>query len=88
MSSASNSSVLPLDQILPGDCSTVLKTLPDASVDFIFTSPPYADNRKKTYQGIPIKDYVDWFLPLSKELLRVLNRHIPLLIPGTCSRVN
>ena len=72
MSSASNSSVLPLDQILPGDCSTVLKTLPDASVDFIFTSPPYADNRKKTYQGIPIKDYVDWFLPLSKELLRVL----------------
>ena len=36
------------------------------------TSPPYADNRKKTYGGIRTDKYVDWFLPISKELLRVL----------------
>lgn len=55
-----------------GDCSEVLKDLPDNSVDLIFTSPPYADQRKNTYGGIHPDDYVDWFLPISKELLRVL----------------
>lgn len=35
-----------------GDCETVLQSIPDNSVDLIFTSPPYADQRKKTYGGI------------------------------------
>ena len=61
-----------LDTIHLGDCSSVLTTFPDNSVDFIFTSPPYADNRKETYEGIPIDKYVEWFLPISEELLRVL----------------
>lgn len=55
-----------------GDCAVELKSIPDDSVDLIITSPPYADQRKNTYGGIPIKDYVNWFLPISKELLRVL----------------
>lgn len=38
----------------------------------IFTSPPYADSRKNTYGGISPDEYVGWFLPISKELLRVL----------------
>ena len=42
------------------------------SVDLIFTSPPYADNRKATYGGIHPDKYVEWFLPISGELLRVL----------------
>jgi site-specific DNA-methyltransferase (adenine-specific) len=46
-----------------GDCEDILRKLPDNSVDLIFTSPPYADQRKKTYGGIPPDDYVDWFLP-------------------------
>lgn len=61
-----------LDQILCGDCLEMLKRMPDNSVDLIVTSPPYADNRKKTYGGIPTTEYVDWFLPISAELLRVL----------------
>jgi len=61
-----------LDNIIRGDSLTVLKSLPDSCINLIFTSPPYADNRKKTYQGIPIKDYVNWFLPISYELKRVL----------------
>jgi len=32
---------LPLDQILQGDCTRVLETLPPNSVDLIFADPPY-----------------------------------------------
>ena len=55
-----------------GDCRTVLPALPDESIDLIVTSPPYADNRKSTYAGIPIREYVKWFLPITSELWRVL----------------
>ncbi len=55
-----------------GDCLEILKEIPDNSVDLIFTSPPYADQRKKTYGGIHPDDYVQWFLPKAEELFRVL----------------
>jgi site-specific DNA-methyltransferase (adenine-specific)/site-specific DNA-methyltransferase (cytosine-N4-specific) len=55
-----------------GDCKRELKNLDDNSVDLIFTSPPYADRRKNTYGGIHPDKYVEWFVPISKELLRVL----------------
>ena len=61
-----------LDRILFGDCIKILPKLPRNSVDLIVTSPPYADNRKSTYGGIPIKTYVKWFLPISSQLKRVL----------------
>jgi len=60
------------NQILLGDCEEVLKSFPDNSVDLIFTSPPYADQRKKTYGGIKPDDYVDWFLPKAAQFFRVL----------------
>ncbi|MBK5195276.1 MAG: site-specific DNA-methyltransferase [Proteiniphilum sp.] len=46
--------------------------LADNSIDLIVTSPPYADQRKNTYGGIHQNYYVDWFLPISSQLLRVL----------------
>lgn len=55
-----------------GDCADVLLDYPDDSFDLIVTSPPYADCRKKTYGGIRPESYVDWFLPKSKQFLRVL----------------
>jgi site-specific DNA-methyltransferase (adenine-specific) len=55
-----------------GDSAEELKNLPDNSVDLIVTSPPYADQRKGTYGGIRSNEYVEWFLPISKQLLRVL----------------
>lgn len=58
--------------LILGDCAYELKYLPDNSVDLIFTSPPYADQRKTTYGGIHPDKYVEWFLPISKELFRVL----------------
>lgn len=63
---------LTLDKIYPGDCLEFLKKQRSKSIDLIMTSPPYADNRKKTYDGIPANKYVDWFLPISQELFRVL----------------
>lgn len=55
-----------------GDSRQVLKKFPDNSVDLIVTSPPYADQRKGTYGGLQPDKYVDWFLPITKELFRVL----------------
>jgi site-specific DNA-methyltransferase (adenine-specific) len=59
--------------LILGDCREVLQDLPDNSVQLIFTSPPYADQRKSTYGGIHPDKYVEWFLPISAELLRVLH---------------
>jgi DNA modification methylase len=59
-------------KLLLGDCRDVLKDLADNSVDLVITSPPYADSRKNTYGGVGPDDYVNWFLPISAELLRVL----------------
>lgn len=60
------------NNIYLGDCLEVLKELPDNCVDLIFTSPPYADQRKETYGGIHPDQYVNWFLPRSEQFLRVL----------------
>lgn len=53
-------------EIILGDCRAELLNLPDQSVDLIFTSPPYADQRKNTYGGIHPDAYVEWFTPISK----------------------
>lgn len=55
-----------------GDCLEVLKKIESDSVDLIVTSPPYSDQRKNTYGGIHPDNYVNWFLPISQELKRVL----------------
>jgi site-specific DNA-methyltransferase (adenine-specific) len=62
-----------LNKLYYGNCQLVLETFPDNSLDFLFTSPPYADNRRKSpYAGVKIEEYVDWFLPISNQLRRVL----------------
>lgn len=55
-----------------GDCLDVLKKVDSDSVDLIFTSPPYADQRKDTYGGVSHDKYVEWFKPISEQLFRVL----------------
>ena len=59
-------------RLLIGDCKEVLKTIEDNSIDLIVTSPPYADSRTQTYGGITPDKYVEWFLPITSELFRVL----------------
>ena len=60
------------DHVIKGDCLSVLREMPSDFVDLIVTSPPYADSRKKTYGGIHPDKYVEWFIPITNELLRVL----------------
>ena len=54
------------------DCLNNNIMLPNDSVDLIITSPPYADRRKSTYGGVHPDKYVDWFLPIARQLYRVL----------------
>ena len=61
-----------INEIILGDCEIELTNFPDNYFDLIFTSPPYADQRKRTYGGIKPDDYVDWFLPKAMEFHRVL----------------
>lgn len=39
-------------EVILGDCLSVLKQQQDNSIDLIVTSPPYGDQRAKTYGGI------------------------------------
>jgi DNA modification methylase len=61
-----------VNKIIYGDCEQVLKAIPDNSIDLIFTSPPYADQRSATYGGIKPDKYVAWFIPKAKEFIRIL----------------
>jgi site-specific DNA-methyltransferase (adenine-specific)/site-specific DNA-methyltransferase (cytosine-N4-specific) len=60
--------------IINGDCFELIKQQPDNSVDLVVTSPPYSDivNYGKSVSTKKPDDYVDWILPLFKEIHRVL----------------
>lgn len=64
-----------MGMFINGECLEKMKLMPDESVDFIFTSPPYA-NQVKDYgaTGVKIKPdkFDEWFLPRAKEMLRIL----------------
>ena len=54
------------------DCLEHMKTMESDSIDMIFTSPPYVDRRKDTYGGYKADKYNDWFIPLVKEMKRII----------------
>jgi DNA modification methylase len=49
--------------VVQGDALDLIPTVPAASVDLWFTSPPYADAR--AYSRIHPDRYVEWFLPFA-----------------------
>lgn len=59
-------------EILNGDSREVLKKYQDGYFNLIVTSPPYADARKKHYDSIAPKKYVDFLLSFHEEFWRVL----------------
>jgi len=63
----------PYVRLINKDCWKVLKKIPENSIDLVITSPPYADQRKNTYGGVPPDKYVDWFLPITDEIFRILS---------------
>lgn len=71
------------DIIYNGLCEDVLKNrnlLHDSSISLIVTSPPYSDKRSSTYGGIKPDEYVEWFLPISEQLLRILKPNGSLVL--------
>jgi len=58
--------------LINDDCLNAMRTLEDASVDLVVTSPPYADARKSTYGGVTPDEYGAWFLPISEQIKRIL----------------
>ena len=73
-----------MNRVLCGDCLEWLREIPDNTMDFIFTDPPY--NLGKKYSGytddLEIKEYFDWCDQWIAELIRVLK-------PGhTCALLN
>src|SRR5438132_218151 len=50
----------------------VLKAMPEASINAVITSPPYALHFRKEYGNVEKQDYVEWFLPFASEIFRVL----------------
>jgi len=55
-----------------GDSKSLLRHLPDDSVDLIFTSPPYALQKAKPYGNHQNGRYVNWFRPFAREIFRIL----------------
>jgi DNA modification methylase len=61
-----------LGQCFQGDARDVLRQLPDASVDLVLTSPPFALLRRKAYGNVAASEYIAWFWPFAIEIHRVL----------------
>lgn len=56
-----------------GDSLAFMKKMPDASVDLILTSPPFALTRQKEYGNKQEQEYIDWFLKFSAQFYRILS---------------
>jgi adenine-specific DNA-methyltransferase len=65
--------MFPTDQILQGDCTRVLRTLPDASVDLVVTDPPYGVRyRDRLNRTIANDDHPERILGAFNDVYRVL----------------
>jgi site-specific DNA-methyltransferase (adenine-specific) len=67
-----------LNKIITGDCSEVLKTIPDNAVDCVITSPPYFCQREYGGGGIgneqEVAEYIDKLVQIFKECVRVTKK--------------
>ena len=63
-----------------GDALELLRNLPDASINLVMTSPPFALTTKKAYGNAHSSKYVEWFKPFAHEFWRVLKEDGSLVI--------
>ena len=63
-----------------GDSLDVMQSFPDASVDLVMTSPPFALVFKKAYGNKDQAEYVDWFCQYAREVFRLLTDEGSLVI--------
>src|SRR5260221_14509626 len=55
-----------------GDSLELMRLLPDASVNLVMTSPPFALVYKKAYGNKDQHEYVEWFCHYAREVFRIL----------------
>jgi DNA modification methylase len=62
-----------LNTVIEGDCVEVMRRLPDESIDFVLTDPPYMTAyRPRDGRTIKNDDRSDWIIPAFQEIYRVL----------------
>jgi len=59
-------------KVIVGDSLTLLKNIPDGSVNLVITSPPFALQRPKEYGNKDQDEYIDWILNFTSEVKRVI----------------
>lgn len=62
-----------LNTVTQGDCITLLRQIPDNSIDMVFADPPFNLNKKykSTNDKLQIQDYLDWCKIWITEVVRV-----------------
>ena len=70
----------PEAKIVTGDSRGVMRTMDTDSVDLIVTSPPYAEQRADHYASVAASEYVEWFDPFAREMLRIVKPHGSLVL--------
>jgi site-specific DNA-methyltransferase (adenine-specific) len=64
------------NDIIHGNCIDVMKPMPDGSVDFILTDPPYIANYKsRSGQTLANDDNAAWLKPSFAQMYRVLKQN-------------
>lgn len=62
-----------------GDCTALMRTMPDQSVDLVFGSPPYAEKGERYIGGSKqwkTDGWVDWMLAVTTEAMRVSKGYV------------
>lgn len=67
--------------ILHGNCIDLIPKLTESSVSLVFTSPPYAEQRKGIYPGVPEHLYPQW-------TVRWMSSLVPKLTPDASVFLN
>jgi DNA modification methylase len=66
------------NKVIHGDCLHILPELYQSHgefADLFISSPPYAQQRKDAYGGIPEEDYPEWMLSVVRASMKVLKPH-------------
>lgn len=78
-----------LNKIIQGDCLEILKTIPDCSVDIVFTDPPY--NVGKDYEvyrdNLIENKYKNWMESIIKESRRIAKNGILFYVSNKLTKL-
>jgi DNA modification methylase len=55
-----------------GDSLAVMRQLKADTISLVMTSPPFALKRQKAYGNVTPAEYLDWILPFTDEIFRIL----------------